>query len=140
MPQGQEVSLSRDRQTMCYSILQIVYSMSQCFPSVPLRSNDHLQGCKKRHQPIVTTETPFLWMRKLPPSKRPSPKRDVFLQDKRKYNKRLLGTLPQSQWCLLLKEEQAFPLHLLDLDGPKGRGKSLKNWEISTVNATLWRS
>ena len=111
--------------------------MSQCFPSVPLWSNDHLQGCKKCHQPIITTETPFLWMRKLPPSERPSPKRDVFLQDRRKYNKRLLGTLPQSQWCLLLKEEQALSLHLLDLDGPKGRGKSLKNQEISTVIATL---
>ena len=111
--------------------------MSQCFPSVPLQSNDHLQGCKKRHQPIITTETPFLWMRKLPPSERPSPRRDVFLQDKRKYNKRLLRTLPQSQWHLLLKEEQALPLHLLDLGGPKGRGKSLKNQEMSTVITTL---
>src|SRR5882762_11467213 len=114
---------------MCYSILHIVYSMSQCFPSVPLRSNDHSQGCMKRHQPITTTETPFLWMRKLPPSERPLPKRDIFLLDRKKYNKRLLGTLPQSQWRLLLKEEQALPLHLLDLDSPKGRGKSPKNRE-----------
>src|SRR5882762_7652946 len=121
---------------MCYSILHIVYSMSQCFPSVPLWSNDHLQGCMKRHQPIITTETPFLWMRKLPPSEKPSPKRDVLLQDKRKYNKRLLRTLLQSQWHLLLKEEQALP-HLLNLDGPKEGGKSLKNRVIFMVIATL---
>src|SRR5882762_6596505 len=94
---------------MCYFTLHIAYLMSQCFPSVPLRSNNHLQGCKKRHQPIITTETPFLWMRKLPPSERPSPKRDIFLLNRKKYNKRLLGTLPQSQWHLLLKEEQAPP-------------------------------
>src|SRR5882762_6912445 len=95
---------------MCYSIQHVVSLMSPCFPSVPLRSNDHSQGCKKRHQPIITTETPFLWMRKLPPGERPLPRRDVFLKDKRKYNKRLLRTLPQSQWCLLLKEEQALPV------------------------------
>src|SRR6267143_7286499 len=122
---------------MCYSILHIAYLMSQCFPSVPLRSNDHSQGCKKCHHPITTTETPFLWMRKLPPSERPLPKRDVFLQDKRKYNKRLLRTLLRSQWRLLLKEEQALPLHLLHLDGLKGEGKSLKNQETSMVIATL---
>src|SRR5882762_8407453 len=122
---------------MCYFILHIVSLMSQCFPSVPLRSNDHSQGCMKRHQPIITTETPFLWMRKMPPSERPSPKRDVLLKDKRKYNKGLLRTLLQSQWRLLLKEEQALPLHLLNLDGPRGGGKSLKNREIFTVIATL---
>src|SRR5882762_950615 len=122
---------------MCYSTLHIVYLMSQCFPSVPLRSNDHLQGCMKRHQPIITTETPFLWMRKLPPSERSLPKRDVFLQDKRKYNKRLLRTLLRSQWRLPLKEEQALPLHLLNPDGLRGGGKSLKNREIFMVIATL---
>jgi len=76
-------------------------------------------------------------MRKMPPSERPSPKRDVLLKDKRKYNKRLLRTLLRSQWRLLLKEEQALPLHLLNLDGLKGGGKSLKNRVISTVIATL---
>jgi len=43
----------------------------------------------------------------------------------------------QSQRRLLLKEEQALLLHLLDLDGPKGGGKSLKNWEMSMVITTL---
>src|SRR5882762_9841525 len=122
---------------MCYFTLHIAYSMSQCFPNVPLRSNDHSQGCMKRHQPIITTETPFLWMRKMPPSERPSPKRDVLLKDKRKYNKRLLKTLLRSQRRLLLKEEQALPLHLRNLDGLKGGGKSLKNRVISMVIATL---
>jgi len=48
-------------------------------------------------------------MRKWPLSKRLSPKRVELPLDRRKYNKRLLGTLPQSQWRLLLKEEQALP-------------------------------
>jgi len=76
-------------------------------------------------------------MRKLPPSERPSPKREVLLKDKRKYNKGLLRTLLQSQWRLLLKEEQALPLHLLNLDGLRGGGKSLKNREILMVITTL---
>jgi len=92
-----------------------------------------------RHQLITTTETPFLWMRKLLPGEKPLPKRDVFLQDKRKYNKRLLRTLSQSQWRLLQKEEQALPLLLPDLDGPKGGEKSLKNREMFTAIAILWR-
>src|SRR5882762_8282497 len=106
---------------MCYFTLHIVSLMSPCSPSVPLRPNGHLPGSMMRHQPITTTETPFLWMRKPLPGKKPSPRRDVLHLDRRKYNKRLLRTLPQSQWRLLPKEEQALPFHLLDLDSPKGR-------------------
>ena len=41
--------------------------MKLCFQNVPLRSNDQLQGCMKRHPSINTMRITPLWMRKWHP-------------------------------------------------------------------------
>jgi len=53
------------------------------------------------------------------PSERPSPKR-TYSSKTREVQQEAPEDLLRSQWRLPLKEEQALPLHLLNLDGLKG--------------------
>ena len=62
LPVQEDLSLC-GRQTMCYSMLHIVYSMRLCFQSALPRSQDLLHGCNKMRQPIPTIKT--TWMRNL---------------------------------------------------------------------------
>jgi hypothetical protein len=92
-----------------------------------------------RHHPITTKKTPFMWMRKTPPSEKP------LLGKKSAKRKSLFHLKLRNRQLKIQYRRNNYPplseglpphRHLLDLDGQQEKRGYLLNLETSMVNAT----